>query len=583
MLRLCRGIVATALASLTLFGAPPALAQSPADVTVTGGWEETGADGYESKSTFSCRGTPTCLGQFVSRTRFETCVNYLDESGGFNLSNLDLSRSGPIQGTVTGTSPAVFDITRAPNGICTVTMSGTETSTIPYTGNFDLATGTGSFTLAFVEDGQTVSLLVNFTAKFATPPPVFPMTVTSTITPTTANASAAIQFRPQDVGTSGSVYVFAVAPASQVKSVEGEKAVYVGNAWSPGKSDPPIACVLAQLNSSGQLQALTTAQLQAALTSTLTALGAIVPVITNASTPGVAGATFYVGFGANIAGMLNNGLFRAAVSVPGAGTCPMFSSQTSLWWNPAESGWGLNLNHQGNILFGALFTYDASGAPLWLVMSNGAMQADGVTFTGELFRTTGPAFNASPFTPIGAANLSRVGTMTASFIDANGGTLRYTVNGVEVTKAIRRQVYGSRAAACFPTTGSRAALTNYQDLWWNAAESGWGVNVTHQDNTMFATLFTYDANGRDLWLVMSNGARQADGVTFTGELFRTTGPPFNANPFTPISAANLSRVGTMSFRFRDGENATLDYTNNGAAVTKQITRQTFSDRVPACL
>jgi len=168
-----------------------------------------------------------------------------------------------------------------------------------------------------------------------------------------------------------------------------------------------------------------------------------------------------------------------------------------------------------------------------------------------------------------------------SFQDVNSGTLRYTVNGVEVAKAIQRQVYGTRAAACFPTTASRTAVTNYQDLWWNPAESGWGVNITHQDNILFATLFTYDASGRDLWLVMSSGNRQADG-SYLGTLYRTSGPPFNANPFTPINDGNLTNAGTMSFRFTDGNTGTLTYTYNGAPVTKQITRQLFSSPVPLC-
>jgi hypothetical protein len=34
------------------------------------------------------------------------------------------------------------------------------------------------------------------------------------------------------------------------------------------------------------------------------------------------------------------------------------SNYTALWWNAAENGWGLNLNHQGNTLFGTLYTYD---------------------------------------------------------------------------------------------------------------------------------------------------------------------------------------------------------------------------------
>lgn len=254
---------------------------------------------------------------------------------------------------------------------------------------------------------------------------------------------------------------------------------------------------------------------------------------------------------------------------------------TALWWNPAESGWGINLNHQGNIVFGTLFTYDASGAPLWLVMPAGALVTGSNTYGGDLYRTTGPPFNANPFTPIGPENLVRVGGMTVAFTGPDTATLGYTVNGVAVTKSIQKQVFGARAAGCTPTTASRAGAANYQDLWWNPAESGWGVNVTHQDDTLFATLFTYDAAGRGLWLVMSAGRKQADG-SYLGELYRTSGPPFDASPFPPIGPGNLTTVGTMRFTFRDGENGTLGYTYEGVPVTKAITRQVFSSPVPLC-
>ncbi len=230
---------------------------------------------------------------------------------------------------------------------------------------------------------------------------------------------------------------------------------------------------------------------------------------------------------------------------------------TALWWNPAESGWGINFNHQGDILFATLYTYDSTGQPLWLVMSEGRLQPDGSTFAGTLYRTTGPAFNAVPFTPIGAANLTTVGTLSVTFSGARAGTLTYSFNGASVTKSIQANVYGSRAANCMTTTASRASLTNYQDLWWNAAESGWGVNITHQDHTLFATLYTYDATGRDLWLVMSAGVRQADG-SYLGDLYRTTGPAFNAMPFTPIGPANLNLVGTMRFTFSSGTSGRHD-------------------------
>lgn len=260
---------------------------------------------------------------------------------------------------------------------------------------------------------------------------------------------------------------------------------------------------------------------------------------------------------------------------------PSVANYTGLWWNDAESGWGMNVSHQGSITFATLFTYDASGAPMWLVMSNGAQQGTSTIFVGDLYRATGPTFNAVPFTPIGEANITRVGTMTLIFANSFSGTLTYSVNGTTVVKNISRQLFGSRAASCIPTMASRMGLTNYQDLWWNPAESGWGINLTHQDDTLFATLFTYDASGKGLWLVMSAGMRQSDGSYF-GDLYQTRGPAFNAVPFNPIGASNISKVGDMRLRFTNGMTGTLTYTYNGVSVTKAITRQEFSSPTPGC-
>jgi hypothetical protein len=254
---------------------------------------------------------------------------------------------------------------------------------------------------------------------------------------------------------------------------------------------------------------------------------------------------------------------------------------TALWWNAAESGWGVNFSHQENLVFGTLFTYDATGAPLWLVMPAGERQPDGVTFTGTLFRTTGSAFNASPFT---GAVATSVGSMTVRFASDDTARLDYTFSGVAVTKTIVRQPVGTRRAACVPTSSSRASLTNYQDLWYNASEPGWGLNITQEltgsGETIFATLFTYDATGKGLWLVLADGARQSDGSYF-GTLFQTTGSAFNANPF---AGATASAAGTMRLRFSNGENGTLTYTYNGASVTKAITRQVIRNPagLPAC-
>ncbi len=262
------------------------------------------------------------------------------------------------------------------------------------------------------------------------------------------------------------------------------------------------------------------------------------------------------------------GAYTLALSVS-----PVSVNYTDLWWNAAESGWGINLNHQGQIVFATLFTYGADGAPDWFVMSNGARQPDG-SFRGELYRARGPVFNANPWSPI---SLTPVGTMQLRFPSAETGTLTYTVDGVAVVKQIERQRF-STGTTCSWSAFDRSYASNYQDLWWNPTESGWGVNFAHQGDILFATLFTYGADGRGQWFVMSRGDRTPGTRTFRGTLYRTSGPPFDANPWRPIA---LSPVGTMSVAFTGGNAATLTYTVDGVSVSKAIARQVFG--VPATL
>ena len=567
-------IPAAVLASTLPFAA---FAQTGTTALVTGRIEGPLGTNAHELVIFSCTGTPTCTGQYTESYKITECSNSLDFTSTITITGLALATTGSIQGNITMAAWS-YEIEIRTDGSCAIKPATIGPATFPYSGTWNGATSTGTLAMRVLDD-PAFTVPGTFKANVSAPPPVFPMTVRSNIDAVSATAVADIQFRPQDVGTSGSVYVFAVAPSGVVKGGKDAKAVVVGEARSTSKAgEKADACVISQLNSAGQLVAVTFAQLQAYLSGTLSAAGASVSILNATPTPNVAGSTFYVGYGASSSAMVNDGVFRNAVLVPGSSVCPMLPSLTALWWNPLESGWGLNLNHQSSTVFGTLFTYDASRAPLWLVMSGGVMQPDGITYTGDLYRTTGPAFNANPFTPIGAANVTKVGTMSVSFPDANVGTLTYTFNGIPVSKAIQRQVYGTRAANCLPTSESRAASTNYQDLWWNPAESGWGLNVTHQDNTLFATLFTYDATGRDLWLVMSAGVRQRDG-SFVGDLYRTNGPAFNALPFTGVG---LDTVGTMRLRFTDGNTGTLTYTYNGAPVTKSIQRQVFASPASAC-
>ncbi len=266
-----------------------------------------------------------------------------------------------------------------------------------------------------------------------------------------------------------------------------------------------------------------------------------------------------------------------------------------LWWNsPAgsESGWGVNITHQGDILFATWFTYDTDGSGLWLVMPDGTKTATNA-YSGALYRTTGPSFDAATFDPTKVA-ATQVGSASFSFSDANDGTFTYTVDGITQTKSITRQVFGTPTPTCFEGTASAgtptsygtgtAAGANYQDLWWRApagSESGWGVNLTHQGNIIFATWFTYDSTGKGMWLVMPDTERVGSTSSFSGALYRTTGPAFNAQPWNPAQVA-ATQVGTATFSFGDADNGTFTYTLNGETQAKTITRQVFGTPATVC-
>ena len=247
-----------------------------------------------------------------------------------------------------------------------------------------------------------------------------------------------------------------------------------------------------------------------------------------------------------------------------------------LWWNSppeSESGWGVNLAHQGDVIFATWFTYDAAGDGWWLAMT-ASRTAEG-TYSGTLIETAGPAFSATPFDPAKVIRYG-VGSGTLSFRDPDNGTFSYTVNGVQQTKPITRQVFGPLPACTYGAQPDFVNATNYQDLWWAAGgtESGWGVNLTHQGDVLFATWFTYDGDGTPMWLAVT-APRIAQTRVYSGPLIRTTGPAFNATPFDPARVTRTV-VGTATFTFANGNAATFAYTLDGVTRTKAITRYLFA-------
>jgi len=130
------------------------------------------------------------------------------------------------------------------------------------------------------------------------------------------------------------------------------------------------------------------------------------------------------------------------------GSLAAATNYTDLWWaSPAgsESGWGINLNHEGTTIFATWFTYALNGNPMWLVVT--APQTALGVYAGALYQTTGPAFNAVPFNP---ANVlaTAVGNATFPFSDGNNATFAYTVNNISQVKNITREIFAPPGTVC---------------------------------------------------------------------------------------------------------------------------------------
>ena len=272
-------------------------------------------------------------------------------------------------------------------------------------------------------------------------------------------------------------------------------------------------------------------------------------------------------------------------------------SYQGLWWNaPAgsEAGWGLSIAHQGDALFVVWFTYDVAGRAWWLVATARRL-ADGA-YQGDLFETTGPPYDTTPFPPLGTAGgptATRVGSTTLTFADSRHGTFAYTVGGTTQTKSITREIFGTVAHDCpFEPNFDVSRAANATDLWWAspaASEAGWGIAIADQARAdgrpvFFATWFTYDRDRRPLWLSTTAELDSQTG-TFKGALLRTRGPAFNIVPFPPLGApggVTATPFGTAEFTVAYDGTMLFTSTVNRVQRDKRITRQVFGAPRAVC-
>jgi hypothetical protein len=118
------------------------------------------------------------------------------------------------------------------------------------------------------------------------------------------------------------------------------------------------------------------------------------------------------------------------------------SDLSDFWWNPNESGWGLNVAQQQEVLFLSLFVYGFDNRARWYSAAASYVGVDAqgtVIYSGALYESLGPPF-AAPFVP-GAVVSRVVGTATFAASALNSATLAYTIDGNAVSKSVTRLTF----------------------------------------------------------------------------------------------------------------------------------------------
>jgi hypothetical protein len=92
-----------------------------------------------------------------------------------------------------------------------------------------------------------------------------------------------------------------------------------------------------------------------------------------------------------------------------------------------------------------------TGAPLWLVVT--AVKIRPGVYTGDLYQTSGPAFNSVPFDSSKVV-ATKVGTVTFTVVDGNNVTFAYSVQLADMAapavqaKPITREIFTAPGTTC---------------------------------------------------------------------------------------------------------------------------------------
>jgi YVTN family beta-propeller protein len=193
-----------------------------------------------------------------------------------------------------------------------------------------------------------------------------------------------------------------------------------------------------------------------------------------------------------------------------------------LWYNPARSGHGIDLQFAGDMQFVTWYTYNDDGTPTWYQ----AVGPRANPWTAELRRLT---WNGT------TAVAGIVGELRMNFSDAAHTSFEWRLGSRSGSEAFAAQL-----GVYTPSNPNR------NGTWFHAGEPGWGMSLYTGGDLRVAIMYFYDANQQPRWVLGQGSNLASERVTMQ-----------NFRGFCPdcgVVALTSSAGGSIDFDF-DGARA----------------------------
>ena len=188
-----------------------------------------------------------------------------------------------------------------------------------------------------------------------------------------------------------------------------------------------------------------------------------------------------------------NAGYTLTATVQGNGTTPppsptegdAFQLDRGMWWDPNQSGAGIDFQLLGGDLYAIWYTYGSDGNPTWYIASG--------PYQGHRWEGTIGRFRRDPVS--GVVSDEPVGSMTVTFLDPRNAVLEWELDELRGSQRIERFML----SADLPDF-------NYTGTWYEPAASGYGLTVATQGEVLATVLYFYDVDGVPRWAVGTTSA-----------------------------------------------------------------------------